>query len=306
LISVIVLGAGAGGGFPQWNSNAPGCRRARAGDPAALPRTQTSVAVSADRKNWFLLNAAPDLRAQIERTPELHPTTGLRSSPIAGVALAGAEVDAVAGLLTLREGHAFSILATQTALAQLDENPIFEVLARAIVQRVTIALDTNIPLALPDGAPSGLTLTAFATPGKTPLYKERAGDTAPMAQDGSAGLEITDGHARLLFVPGCATMSDGLRTRFAGADALFLDSTLWTDDEMERAGIAKRTGQAMGHMSISGPDGVLATLAGVTISRRVMIHINNTNPILLEDSAERATAEAAGWQVAYDGMRFEL
>jgi pyrroloquinoline quinone biosynthesis protein B len=303
LISVIVLGAGAGGGFPQWNSNAAACRRARAGDPAALSCTQTSVAVSADREHWVLLNAAPDLRVQIERTEELHPRTGLRSSPIAGVALAGAEIDAVTGLLTLREGHAFGIYATASVHAHLDQNPMFEALSRSLVRRITLRMDASQPMSLPDGRASGLTLRVIAVPGKVPLYMEA---TAPVlaVDDETVGLELCDGVSRLLFVPGCAAMTDALRARIAAADCVMFDATLWTDDEMVHAGSSAKTGRAMGHMSISGPAGVLAELARVPISRRILIHINNSNPVLLSDSPERQAVVDAGWQVAFDGMRF--
>jgi pyrroloquinoline quinone biosynthesis protein B len=301
MIQVVVLGAGAGGGFPQWNSGAAGCQRARAGDPQALARTQTSVAVSGDGERWFVLNAAPDLRAQIEATPELHPRFGPRHSPIAGVVLAGSEIDAVVGLLVLREAHRFSVFATPTVLAHLDENPMFAVLNREIVPRVALALEVAAPL-----LDSGLTVVAFSAPGKTPLYKERAGDMSGMAADGNVGLEISDGSARLLFIPGCARVDDGLRARMAGADALFFDGTLWRDDEMAVAGIAPRTGRDMGHMSVGGADGVLAVLGGIDIPRRVLIHINNSNPILLSDSPEYAEVRRAGWDVAFDGMRFTL
>ncbi len=306
MISVIVLGAGAGGGFPQWNSAAPGCARARAGDPTALPRTQASVAISADSQNWFLLNAAPDMRAQLDATPELHPRRAPRHSPIAGVVLAGSEIDAVVGLLTLREAHAFTITATPTIFAHLDANPMFAVLNREIVRRQTLALDTPAPLRLVDGTPAGLTVTAFAAPGKTPLYRERAGDQSALPPDGNVGLDITDGASRLVFLPGCARVDAALRARLTGAAALFFDGTLWRDDEMAIAGIAPRTGRDMGHMSVGGPDGVIARLHGVEIPNRVLIHINNTNPILLSDSPEHAAVRQAGWLVGFDGMRFTL
>ena len=306
MISVIVLGAGAGGGFPQWNSNAAGCRRARAGDPAALPCTQTSVAVSADQRNWFLLNAAPDLRAQIERTLELHPQGGLRSSPIAGVVLAGAEIDAITGLLTLREGHAFNLYATPSAHAHLDENPMFEALSRSLVRRIPMHLDQPQPLQLPGGGASGLTLRAIPVPGKVPLYKETSASAQPPVDDETVGLEISDGASRLLFVPGCAAMTGALRARLEHASCVMFDATLWTDDEMVRAGSSHKTGRDMGHMSISGPAGVLAALEQVPIGRRILIHINNSNPVLLSDSPERQAVIDAGWQVAFDGMRFVL
>uniref|UniRef100_A0A8J4H8R0 Coenzyme PQQ synthesis protein B n=1 Tax=Acidicaldus sp. TaxID=1872105 RepID=A0A8J4H8R0_9PROT len=304
---VVILGAAAGGGFPQWNSNAPGCRRARAGDPAAKPRSQISLAVSADNTNWFVFSASPDLRAQIERFPFLQPKTGLRSTPIQGVVLTDGNVDAVAGLLNLREVEAFSIFATGTVLGVLDENPIFEVLARDIVRRVRVPLDEPLLLPLTKGGASGLTLTLFAVPGKVPLYLERPGAAPPTVEgEETVGAEISDGRHRVFFIPNCARVTDKLLARVEGADALFFDGTLWRDDEMIRAGIGTKTGQRMGHISVGGPDGTLAMFENCSIARRILIHINNSNPILLEDTLEHAAVAAAGWRVGEDGMEVEL
>jgi len=302
-----VLGAAAGGGFPQWNSNAAGCRRARAGDPAAKPRTQASLAVSGDGQSWFLLNAAPDLRQQIEANAFLHPQHGLRSSPIAGVVLTGGDVDTIAGLLVLRERQAFSIYAAPRVLAVLDANPVFEVLARDLVARRPVALGETVALRLPDGAESGLTVELFAVPGKVPLYLERAGDVPPIVEDGTTvGAAISDGRSTLFFIPGCAAMTAPLADRLRGADAVLFDGTLWHDDEMIVAGLGPKTGRRMGHMSVAGPDGTLAAFAGLGVRRKILIHINNSNPILLEDSPEHAQVRAAGWVVAQDGLRIEL
>ncbi|WP_428377796.1 pyrroloquinoline quinone biosynthesis protein PqqB [Lichenicoccus sp.] len=308
MIEVLVLGAGGGGGFPQWNSHAPGCRRARAGDPMAASATQASVAVSGDGRHWFLLNASPDLRVQIERSPALHPQDGLRSSPICGVVLTGAEVDTVTGLLSLRERQAFSLLATAPVLARLDENPIFEVLARDVVARIAIEPGIAGPLTLTDGAPSGLRVTPFTVPGKVPLYAEGALAQPEMAReiDETIGLEITDGTSRLLFVPGCAMMTPGLRSRLEGADCVFFDATLWRDDEMIQAGLGAKSGRRMGHMSVSGPGGVIESFRDLAVRRKILIHLNNSNPLLLADSEERRIAAAAGWTVAHDGMQVTL
>ena len=302
-----VLGAAAGGGFPQWNSNADGCRRARAGDPHARPRTQASVAVSADGNRWFLLNASPDLRQQIEAAPCLHPRRGPRSSPIAGVVLTGGDVDAIAGLLTLRERHAFTIYGTARILQILDANPIFEVLARDVVARQCIAVDTPTMLTLPDGSPSGLVVELFAVPGKVPLYLEDSSVSPPIVEgEETVGAAISDGHRTCFFIPSCAGMTRTLAQRLEGADMVLFDGTLWTDDEMLRAGLGGKTGLRMGHMSVSGPSGTLSAFRTLGIRRKIMLHINNSNPILLDDSPERAAVEAAGWEVAYDGMEIQL
>ncbi|MGS0647267.1 pyrroloquinoline quinone biosynthesis protein PqqB [Komagataeibacter melomenusus] len=304
MIDIIVLGAAAGGGFPQWNSNAPGCRRARAGDPAALPRTQASIAISGDGKNWFVVNASPDLRTQINQTPALHPQEGLRSTPIAGVILTGGEVDTITGLLTLRERQPLTLLATPEVLSMLDANPIFEALNRAVVSREPMGLDQPLALKLADGAPAGLTIVPFAVPGKVPLYAESGPDPAAICENGETiGLEISDGSHRVCFVPGCARMTDNLRVRLRGADAVFFDGTLWVDDEMVRAGLGEKTGRRMGHMSMDGMDGTIAALRDLGIKRKIFIHINNSNPVLLADTRERAAVEAAGWEISHDGMR---
>jgi pyrroloquinoline quinone biosynthesis protein B len=303
----IVLGSAAGGGFPQWNSNSVACRRARAGDPCAPSRTQTSLAVSADGRSWVVLNASPDLRRQIELTPELQPQEGLRSSPIFCVVLTGGDVDAIAGLLTLRERQPFAIYATGAVHKVLDSNPIFGVLAPDVVARHAMSLDAPCPLPGPDGAPSGLTLELFAVPGKTPLYLETPGAAPPIIEgEQTVGALITHGDQRLYFVPGCARMTESLAERLQGANAVFFDATLWSDDEMLLSGAGTKTGQRMGHMSVSGPDGVIAAFEAIAVNRKILVHINNTNPILLEDSPERSIVRDSGWLVGEDGMRVSL
>jgi pyrroloquinoline quinone biosynthesis protein B len=304
---VVVLGAAAGGGFPQWNSNAPACRRARQGDAAAKPRMQASLAVSADGRSWFLLNASPDLRYQIENTPVLQPREGLRSSPIAGVVLTGGDVDAIAGLLTLRERQPLTVYATPTVFGVLEGNPIFEVLARDLVRREPLALDQPALLALPDGNLSGLAVEPFAVPGKVPLYLERPGAAPPIVEgEETIGLAVSHGDRRLFFIPGCAAMTDRLRERLRGAELVFFDGTLWDDDEMIRVGIGEKTGRRMGHMSVAGTEGTMAAFADLGVRRKVLIHINNSNPVLLDDAPERKQVEAAGWDVAFDGMEARL
>lgn len=303
MLDIIVLGAAAGGGFPQWNSNAPGCNRARAQDPTAPARTQASLAVSGDGTHWYVLNASPDLRTQINQTPALHPKTGLRSTPISGVVLTSGEIDTITGLLTMREKQAFDLYAAAPVLAQLDANPIFEALDRTLVPRHSMALEQPLTL-----TPAGFTITPFAVPGKVPLYAEQGANPAEVKTDGEfIGLDISDGTRHAFFIPGCAMMTDALSKRLDGADLVFFDGTLWTDDEMVRAGLGAKTGKRMGHMSIADePDGTRAAFTPLTIGRKILIHINNSNPILLADSPERRDIEQAGWDVAFDGMRVTL
>jgi pyrroloquinoline quinone biosynthesis protein B len=306
-MKALVLGAAAGGGFPQWNSNAAACNRARAGDAAAPARTQASLAVSADGQHWFLLNASPDLRQQIEATPELRPREGLRSTPISGVVLTGGDVDAIAGLLTLRERQPLTVYATAKVQGILKANPIFEVLAHDVVARRTLLLDCPFELALADGLPSGLTVELFAVPGKVPLYLEEREGTPPIVLgEDTVGVAIADARSRLFYIPGCAVMIEAVSSRLRGAELVLFDGTLWRDDEMIRSGLSTKSGRRMGHMSLTGPEGTIAAFAGLGVKRKILVHINNSNPVLLADSSERATLEAAGWEVAHDGMRLSL
>lgn len=301
MLRAIVLGAGAGGGFPQWNSAGSGCRRARAGDPAAKPRSQASLAVSADGERWVVVNASPDLRQQIAATPALHPRDEpLRNSPIVAVVLTGAEVDTIAGLLTLRERQPFRLFAAAPGLAVLDGNPIFRALNPDFVSREEMAL--NVPFTL---AP-GLMVEAYPVPGKVPLFAEAAGDPG-LAEDGEAvGLAISAGGATLHYVPGCAMMTEELAARLRGAACVMFDGTLFTDDEMIAAGAGPKTGRRMGHMPIAGEGGSLQAFEGLGVNRRIYVHLNNTNPALLDDSPERAHVAAKGWEVAEDGMEIAL
>jgi pyrroloquinoline quinone biosynthesis protein B len=306
-MNVLVLGAGAGGGFPQWNSNADACNRARRGDPAAPARTQVSIAVSADERRWFLLNASPDLRQQIESAPELRPREALRSSPIAGVVLTGGDVDAIAGLLVLRERQPLTVYATSRVLAVLRSNSIFEVLAHDVVRREALQLEREQPLLLPDGRGSGLTVRAFAVPGKVPLYLEAAEGIPPiLLGEETVGLELSDERSRLYFIPGCAAMTEALASRLRGAALVLFDGTLWRDDEMIRNGLGNKTGRRMGHMSLSGEEGTIRAFSTLGVRRKVLVHINNSNPVLLADSSERAELEAAGWEVGHDGMKLTV
>jgi len=308
MVRAVVLGSAAGGGFPQWNSNAPACRRARRGDPEARVRSQASLAVSSNNKDWVLLNASPDLRLQIEAAPQLYPCKGLRSSPITGVVLTGGDVDAIAGLLHLRERHRFNIYAPSRVLAIIAANPIFDVLAPDFVRRIELPLDERMELAGASGA-SGLAVIPFAVPGKLPLYLETAGQDPGLSEEGDAvGLEIieTATGKSFFFVPGCAAITEQLRARLAGSALVFFDGTLWSDDEMIRLAVGSKTGKRMGHMSMSGEDGTIAAFHDLGVGRRIFIHVNNSNPVLLDDSPERHIANAAGWEIAYDGMEVTL
>jgi pyrroloquinoline quinone biosynthesis protein B len=298
-LSAIVLGAAAGGGFPQWNCRCAVCRLAWAGDPRVVPRTQASLAVSGGDEGWVLINAAPDLRAQIAATAALQPRSEPRDSPIAAVMLTGAEVDQTAGLLCLRERQPFALHATPETLQAVADNPMFGVLARDLVTRRPVACGESIALL------GGLEAELFFVPGKVPLYLE--GDSPELAAESGAnvGIELRANGARLAYVPGAAAAPPELVERLARADVILFDGTLYTDDEMIRTGTGSKTGRRMGHMPIAGEGGSLRALAGLK-ARRIYCHINNTNPILVAGSPERAAVEAAGWEIAADGMEIVL
>jgi pyrroloquinoline quinone biosynthesis protein B len=309
MLRVVVLGAAAGGGVPQWNCGCLVCRNARTGHPE-LQSTQASIAISADGEHWFLINASPDLRQQLIATPQLHPRSDkLRHSPIAGVILTNGEVDAVAGLLSMREGSPFTIYAHARVLSILRDNSIFNVLSEKNVRRRPIDIDQAFEPALPDGAPSGIGILPFAVSGKSAWYLE--GKTHPAGDNGAGdtiGLRITDKATGryCYFIAACAEVTEDLKTRLAGASLVFFDGTVWRDDELIVAGLGIKTGQGMGHIAMSGDRGAIERLADLDIGRKIFLHINNSNPALLHDSAERKTAERAGWQIPADGTEITL
>ncbi len=296
-LSAIVLGSAAGGAFPQWNCRCPVCQLAWAGDPRVRRRMQAGIAVSSGDGRWTLINASPDLGQQIRATPALHPKQGVRGSPIDAVVLTGAEIDQIAGLLSLRESTPFTLFATPSSHAAVAANAMFGALAqmtrRAVNPGERFMLAGNIEANL------------FTVPGKLPLYLE--GDDPEIGAESAAnvGIELQRDGAHLIFVPGAAAVTDVMRERFARADAILFDGTLFTDDEMLRSGTGHKTGRRMGHMPIDGEGGVLQALESLN-ARRIFVHINNTNPIQIDGSPERAKVEAAGWQVAEDGMEIVL
>jgi pyrroloquinoline quinone biosynthesis protein B len=307
MLRVVVLGAAAGGGVPQWNCGCRVCLKARSENPE-LRSTQASIAVSRDGEHWFLVNASPDLRQQLIATPQLHPKA-LRHSPIAGVILTNGEVDAVAGLLSMREGSPFSLYAHERVLAILRSNSIFNVLGENNVKRQPIEADKAFEPTLPDGSPSGMEILPFAVPGKGAWYLE--GKAHPAGGDAAGdtlGLRILDKTSGkyFYFLAACADVTDDLKSRLAGAALVFFDGTVWRDDELIVQGLGTKTGQGMGHISMSGEHGAIESLAGLDIDRKMFLHINNSNPALLAGSEERKAVEEAGWQIPADGMEITL
>jgi pyrroloquinoline quinone biosynthesis protein B len=298
-LTAIVLGSAAGGGIPQWNCRCRVCRLAWDGDVRVRPRTQASIAVSGNAEDWVLINASPDLPQQLRQSKALHPRADLRGSPIKAVVLTGAEIDQVAGLLSLREREPFAIFATDASLTALADNVMFGALAPELVTRRPVAPGESIPL------PGGLAAELFMVPGKVPLYLEDANpDTASTTQS-NVGMEISAGGARIAYIPGAAAVTPAMRERIARADVVFFDGTLYRDDEMIVSGTGTKTARRMGHLPIDGADGSLAALGSLGL-RRIYQHINNTNPILVAGSPERAAVEQRGWEIAEDGMEIAL
>jgi pyrroloquinoline quinone biosynthesis protein B len=309
MFRIIVLGAAAGGGVPQWNCGCHVCTLARS-DPGAWRGTQSSIAFSIDDQHWFLVNASPDLRQQIQATAQLHPRRGeLRHSPIAGVVLTNSEVDAVTGLLSLREGSPFTIYAHDRVLSIIKANSIFNVLGEHTVTRAPIAIDMPFEPSLPDGRSSGIEILPFAVPGKGAWYLE--GKSHPGGGDAAGdtlGLRITEKSSGryFFFLAACAKVTPDLSARLVNAPLVLFDGTVWRDDELITAGLGTKTGQVMGHIAMSGDDGALAALGGLGIGRKVFLHINNSNPVLIAGTPERARADREGWEIPTDGMEIVL
>lgn len=297
---VILLGTAAGGGFPQWNCWCPGCRTARSDPSAALPRTESAVAVSADGLRWFLLNASPDVRAQLARIPQ-EPAVGPRRLPIEGVVLTDAELDHTIGLLLLREARHLPVYATEAVARILERDSHILPLVRTFADAPLTCVSPWAPFALNDrnGRPSGLTLEFFPVAGSAPRF------ASADAGGSTAGLLIRDAGSCCAYVPGCAALDAPTRETLGKASLVLFDGTCWTDDELIGLGVAQRTAREMGHLPISGPGGSMGILAALPF-RTVYLHINNTNPVLLEHSPERAEVTAAGLTVGADGMTFTL
>ena len=300
---VRVLGAAAGGGFPQWNCNCDNCRRLRQGTLHATPRSQIQAAVSADGRAWHLLGASPDLGRQIEANPCLHPRQGLRDSPILSVILTCAEIDQSLGLLLLREMQPFAVYATESVRGiLLGDNSMFRMLHRVPGQ---VEWRTVTPGAAFE-IEAGMQVEAIPMGGGYPSYVSPERRARCLAGEAVVGLSIHCGGRAMLFLPGVPAIDAALLERMERSDLLLLDGTFWSDDEFIRVWPEARTARAMGHLPVSGPGGSLERLAALRRPRKVFLHINNTNPILDEDSNAYRAVREAGWEVACDGMTIAL
>jgi pyrroloquinoline quinone biosynthesis protein B len=306
-MKVKILGSAAGGAFPQWNCACTNCRAVRAGTFAGKPRTQTQVAITEDNRSWFLFGASPDLRKQIEATPELHPREGLRQSPIAGVVLANADVDHVLGLLLLRELQPLHIHATASVRRILrDDNSMFGMLQRVPNQTVWTDFETGEQFTLcnTQGEASGLHCQAWSLSTHYPAYvtSERQSQLAP--GEASLGFVIEgSSKSRLAYMPAVPELDDALLQQLDACDVVLFDGTFWSDDELIHVQGSGQTARQMGHIPV---ENILTMLAGVRRPRKIFLHINNTNPMLDEASPQYRQVRGAGWEVAEDGWQFDL
>ncbi len=292
-LRILILGSAAGGGLPQWNCGCRNCVKARRGEIPS--RSQSSIAVSADGETWAVVNASPDIRAQLTASPALHPS-GPRASPIRGVLLTNGDIDHVAGLLTLREQQPFRLYHTSEIGAVLRDNRIFDALNAELVERRTMTLGEPVEIA------PGVTAEMFAVPGKVALFMEEGKVRTDLEGEQTVGVRLGAGGSSAFYIPGCARMTGALAERLRGAQLVLFDGTLWQDDEMIRTGVGRKSGARMGHMTMQGPDGSLAAFSRLDVARKIYVHINNTNPVLDPETPERRAVEEAGWIVAEDGM----
>jgi len=295
---VRVLGSAAGGGFPQWNCTCPSCRAVRTGSRPCVARSQSSVAVSADREQWFLLNASPDVRAQIESFPDLHPGEG-RVVRMRAVLLTDAELDHTLGLLLMREGRGLEVHATESVHETLTTGTA---VLRVLEAYSPVTWRPVLPGAEVDLG-DGLTYRAFDLP-----TDKRTRFPGADTKGRVVGYRVTDARSgrSLVYAPCVQQLGPDVLEELAGCSALLLDGTCWTDDEMPGLGLAQKTSREMGHVPITGPGGSLELLPSLGVGRTIYTHINNTNPILLEDSPERRILDRHGVEVAVDGLELEI
>lgn len=308
-MKIRVLGSAAGGGYPQWNCGCDNCQAVRAAQPFTRARTQESVAVSADGERWFLVNASPEVRAQIESFPGLWPRAR-RHSPLGGVFLTNGDLDHCLGLLSLRESHPLALYATEPVRRGFTEgNVLYRTLERFPTQATwtTLPLGSEVPLTV-DGGAAGLTVKAVAAPGKRPIHLELAHPNRPSDDGENVGLVFRDEAAgtTLAYFPAVGRPAADWMAEAEKADVLFVDGTFWSEDELPARGLGDKRAADMAHWPVGGTGGSLAWLAGLRRPRRILIHINNTNPLLREDGPEHARLREAGVELAYDGQELAL
>lgn len=305
-MKIIVLGSSAGGGFPQWNCNCPNCTGVRNGTINALPRTQSSIAVSTNDKDWVLINASPDILAQIKATPLLQPNRHARDTGIAAVMLMDAQIDHVTGLLMLREGKPLPLYCTAPVYEDLTSNlPLINVLSHYCTVNWHEIPVAEKPVAIDVPVTENVQFIPVPLTSKAPPYSPHRAN--PQRGD-NMGLFITNTQTgkSLFYAPGLGEIEPHVLDYMHKADCLLVDGTLWTADEMIRMGFSKKMAADMGHLALSGTGGMIELLDNISDTRKILIHINNTNPILNEDSEERAVLRQHNIEVSFDGMEIEL
>jgi pyrroloquinoline quinone biosynthesis protein B len=294
---VLVLGAAAGGGLPQWNCGCSNCIAARTGKLSQ--QTQSSLAVTSNGLDWTLFNASPDIRSQLTNNRQLWPTD-LRKSPLHSLVLTNGDIDHIGGLLTLREKQPFTLFLTEKMNEILNSNPVFHALDPMFVTKHICKLNTWFNINKTARA------RLFPVPGKVPLFMEEREINTLLLGEQTVGVEYESGGARLLYIPGCAAITSEIETKITKSDILFFDGTLYADNEMIETGLGTKTGARMGHISMSGEVGSLTALHKFTNLRKIYIHMNNTNPVWVPNSIERAHVQSSGWEVGFDGMEIAL
>ncbi len=306
---VKVLGSAAGGGFPQWNCGCPNCNRLRIGVFNGRARTQAQVGVEAAPGKWFLLNASPDLRQQLLENSEFAPAEKTRSTPIAGIILTSADVDCVMGLLHLREFQPLTIYATESVRRVVtEENTLFRTLERSNppVRWEALPLGKQITVFHDAGAGKSVTCTAVSVGGSFPDYVSDSLRKTLGEEEATIGLEFGEGGKKFFYAPNLAGRGEEWKRHVKESDLALLDGTFWTDDELVRVRGSGKTAREMGHLPLSGANGLLEQLGAGKKTRRVLIHMNNTNPVLDEESAASRALREAGWEIACDGMEIDL
>jgi pyrroloquinoline quinone biosynthesis protein B len=306
-VRIRVLGSAAGGGFPQWNCGCSNCRGLREGTVPATARTQESLAVSADGGSWFLINASPEIRQQIEDFPGLHPR-GPRHSPIGAIVLTNGDLDHTLGLLSLRESHPLVVYATGSVWRGFTEGSVLYRTLQRFPGQVTwrpLKPGREVELAGADGRGSGLCVEAVCVAGKSPIHLE---GLAPHDPEDNVGLRIREAATgrRLAYFPAAGGLGPTVLGALADADCVFFDGTFWSSDELRAQGLGSQRAEDMAHLPVGGHGGSLEALSGLRAGRRIYIHVNNTNPLLRDDSAERKAVEAVGWEIARDGLEVSL
>jgi pyrroloquinoline quinone biosynthesis protein B len=307
-VRVKILGSAAGGGFPQWNCACSNCRRIRDGTFHGTRRTQVQVAISSDHRNWYLLGASPDLAAQIEGFSKLHPAAKTRETPIGALILPGADLDQMLGLILLRESQPLRVYATPSIRKIIIENNIIFAMVGNQIVWDELSGAKEFEISSVNGSNSGIRCLPFALRGNYPHYVCSQLASSLPREEALVGLRLQSesGSKSLVYMPGVPSIDASWFEHLENCDVLLFDGTFWTDDELIRVQGCGRTARQMGHMPISGPDGSLRMLGSLKRPRKIFIHVNNTNPILDEDSDEYHQVREAGWEVAQDGWEFDL